>query len=498
MRFTQQQFFNALLRTGKNISFVCLLAAAASGLQSSRIPTELEKIYASGKIVVISRNGPTTYYEGPNGRTGFEYVLAQQFADYLGVTLEIRETEDIGEMLEKVKQEEGHIAASGLTVTERRKKRVRFSEPYMQITQKLLYRSSTKKPQSIEDLYGKKILVIASSSHSERLKQLQREHPELDWEERSDIEMLDLMEMVHTGEIDHTIVDSNAYDINTSVYPRALVGFDISEPQNLAWAFSPSKDTSLYNQAEKFFRSIKTEGSLDDAIETFYGHLGEIDYSGALLFAKRLDTRLPKWRGQLQAAAEKHNLDWQMLAALSYQESHWNPKAKSPTGVRGFMMLTRDTAKYVGVKNRLDPKQSIEGGAEFFRYLYDRIDEEIAEPDRLWFTMAAYNAGLGHVEDARILAREQNRDPNKWAEVREVLPLLAKRAYYKHTKHGYTRGWEPVEYVKNIRNFQSIIAWNEVQKERTQLALNEEAQVNFPEFSQVMTEAVKIISTESL
>ncbi|MBX2859339.1 MAG: membrane-bound lytic murein transglycosylase MltF [Cellvibrionaceae bacterium] len=497
MRFTRGTIFSALLRTAKNLSFVCLLTALVSGLQASRIPTELEKIYASGKIVVISRNGPTTYYEGPNGNTGLEYVLAKRFADFLGVELEIRETEDLGEMLEEVKAEQGHLAASGLTVTERRKMRVRFSEPYMQITQKLLYRASTEKPRSIEDLYGKKILVIANSSHSERLKQIQREHPELDWQERSDVEMLDLMEMVHSGEIDHTIVDSNAYDLNTSVFPRALVGFDISEPQDLAWAFSRSKDSSLFNQAEKFFHSIKTQGYLDEAMETFYGHLGEIGYSGALVFAKRLDSRLPKWRSELQAAAEKHDLDWQMLAALSYQESHWNPKAKSPTGVRGFMMLTNDTAKYMGIKNRLDPKQSIAGGAKFFRYLYNRLDEEIQEPDRLWFTMAAYNVGLGHVEDARIIAKDQDRDPNKWADVREVLPLLAKRAYYKHTKHGYARGWEPVEYVRNIRNFQSIIAWNEVQKERTQLSLNNQNQ-QFLEFSKVMTEAVKIISTESL
>ncbi|WP_245792149.1 membrane-bound lytic murein transglycosylase MltF [Teredinibacter waterburyi] len=489
--------FKHLTLLGKRLAMIGVIAAVTTPLVSSRIPTTLESVKASGQLVVISRNGPTTYYEGPNGHMGFEYQLTKRFAKYLGVSLEVKEVENLGEIINLVGTRNGQLAAAGLTVTERRKEQVQFSEPYLQITQQVIYHQSEHKPTSVADLLNKRIMVIGNSSHAEHLRHLKLEYPELRWEERHDVEMLDLIEMVHAGEIDYTIVDSNAYRINSNIFPNAKVAFDITEPQDLAWAFPAQADASLYIEAQKFFESIKQNGVLENIIETHYGHLEEVEYSGAVLFANRLDVRLPKWEALLKEAAAEYDLDWQLLAALSYQESHWNPKAKSPTGVRGFMMLTLDTAKFVGIKNRLDARQSIFGGAKYFRSVYDRIPERIVDPDRRWLAMAAYNVGLGHLEDARILTARNGGDPDKWRDVRENLPLLAKRKYYKQLKHGYARGWEPVRYVKNIRNYQSVIAWNQLQKERTQqqIALNDAA-TEFEEFSSVMTEALRSIAVD--
>lgn len=489
------QLIRPLARFVRTSAMALALFAVCTPLVSSRIPTTLETVQNSGKLVVISRNGPTTYYEGPNGLTGFEYHLAKKFARYLGVELEIRETENLGVMLDSVGSDAGHLAAAGLTVTDIRKQKVQFSESYLQITQQVIYRQSESRPTSIADLEDKNILVISNSSHAERLRELKKEFPRLKWQERHDVEMLDLIEMVHDGSIDYSIVDSNAYEINRTLFPEASVAFDITEPQDLAWAFPSQKDNSLYLEAQKFFHSIKQKGVIEDTLETYYGHLGEIDYSGAVLFANRIKTRLPKWEKLLREAAAGNDLDWQLLAAQSYQESHWNPKAKSPTGVRGFMMLTRDTAKFVGIKNRLDAEQSIRGGAKYFRSIYDRIPDRINDPDRIWLAMAAYNVGLGHLEDARILAAQQGGDPDKWSDVRNALPLLAKRKFYKQTKHGYARGWEPVDYVRNIRNFETIIAWNEQQKEReTQIAAMQNTPKKFASFSPVVTEAVRTLA----
>jgi membrane-bound lytic murein transglycosylase F len=163
--------------------------------------------------------------------------------------------------------------------------------------------------------------------------------------------------------------------------------------------------------------------------------------------------------------AEKYNLDWHLIAAIAYQESHWNPRAKSPTGVRGLMMLTLDTAKEMGVTNRLDPAQSLEGGVAYFLKLKARLPERIQDPDRSLFALAAYNVGFGHLEDARILTVRNNKNPDLWVDVREHLPLLSKKKYYTTLKRGYARGNEPVIYVDNIQYYRSYLQLNSVSQQ---------------------------------
>ena len=473
-----------------------VVVALCMPIVSSRIPTALENVLERGALHVVSRNGPTTYYEHGDGYTGFEYELAHAFADYLGVELVIHEGDEIGQLLYNVENQQFDFAAAGLTVTEQRQRKVLFSQPYLKVTQQLVYRHGDSKPKGVADLVGKKIVVIGNSSHSEQLNRLKRQHPGLIWEERYDVEMLDLMEMVHEGEIDATIVDSNAYEYNSSLYPRAHVAFEISQPQDMAWAFPLAKDDSLYKQAQKFFELQSTNTLIAERLDTYFGHLGKLNYSDALVFTSRIDNRLPKWRGLLQEAAEKYELNWQLLAAMSYQESHWNPRAKSPTGVRGFMMLTQPTAKEVGVTNRLDATQSIFGGAKYFRKIHNRIPARIAEPDRTWMALAAYNMGTGHLEDARKITQAEGANPDKWADVSERVLLLEKRKYYKFTKHGYARGSEAFGYVQNIRNFQNIIAWAEFEKQ--QVAQETPKPTEFAQLSPVVTDAVKSLAVEAL
>jgi membrane-bound lytic murein transglycosylase F len=160
-----------------------------------------------------------------------------------------------------------------------------------------------------------------------------------------------------------------------------------------------------------------------------------------------------------ETAAEENDLDWRLLAAMGYQESHWDPDAVSPTGVRGIMMLTLKTAKDLGIKDRLVPNNSIEGGARYFRQTLDRIPPSITEPDRTWMAMAAYNVGYGHLEDARVIAEQLGKNPDLWIDVKTTLPLLAKRKWYKKTRYGYARGWEPIQYVENIRSYYDILKW---------------------------------------
>ncbi|MBD3335905.1 MAG: transglycosylase SLT domain-containing protein, partial [Candidatus Eisenbacteria bacterium] len=189
----------------------------------------------------------------------------------------------------------------------------------------------------------------------------------------------------------------------------------------------------------------------------YYGYLEKFDYVDTARFLRRIEERLGDYQSLFKEAAREYGFDWKLLAAMAYQESHWDPDAVSPTGVRGIMMLTRSTARRVGIDDLLDPRQSIMGGAAYLADLMERLPESVTGPDRIWFAMAAYNIGMGHLYDARRLARRLGKDPDRWSELSEVLPLLARKQYYSTLKHGYARGGEPVRYVNRVRHFRDIL-----------------------------------------
>jgi membrane-bound lytic murein transglycosylase F len=185
--------------------------------------------------------------------------------------------------------------------------------------------------------------------------------------------------------------------------------------------------------------------------EKYFGHVRRFDYVDTRAFIRAIATTLPKY--QLLFELNADDIPWLKLAATAYQESHWKPLARSPTGVRGMMMLTLSTAKQVGVGNRLDPEQSIKGGALYLKQLLARIPKTVAQDQKFWFALAAYNVGFGHLIDARKLAVKLNKDPDSWVSIKQILPLLEKSKYHKKTRHGFARGREAVHYVDNIRRY---------------------------------------------
>ena len=419
----------------------------------------LEQVLESGELHILTRNASTTYYAGPHGPAGLEYDLVKRFADSLGVKLVIKTSDNLKEILNKVNSGEVHIAAAGLTVTEQRKQQVRFTPPYQHITQQVVYHNDTDKPESLADLNKGHIEVIANSSHVDSLKKIQKEIPELSWDENDSAGSAELLTLVADQIIDFTIADSNELSLNRRYYPQLRVAFDISKKQPLAWAMQRSEDNSLYEKAVEFFASIKKTGELTRLVKRNYGHMRRYDYAGTPTYLKHVQFRLPRYQPLFESAANDHELDWRLLAAVAYQESHWNPRAVSPTGVRGMMMLTNATARYLGVEKRTDPKQSVDGGTLYLTQLLERF-KDIPKPDRLWFALAAYNVGPGHVRDAQKITAKRGGNPQKWTDLKENLPLLRQKKWYKNTKYGYARGHEPVRYVENIRSYYDILRWH--------------------------------------
>jgi len=439
------------------IVFLCLIL-----LTGSVRPTQLEMAKMTGSLYVVTRNSPTTFFEDRTGKTGFEYELAKAFAKSINVDLEIIVADNLQDIFHFLDSNQAAFAAAGLTRTEERERLMRFSTPYLETSELVIYRRGGLKPTSNQDLTQGRLMVTSASAHAERLRLLQADVPELSWTESNETETVDLLQLVASGSIDFTLVNANEFQMLQAYYPSLDIAFSLPEPRLISWAFAHSRDDSLYKAANEFLKSIEGTPQMAALSERFYGHLDRLDYVGAYRFSRQTNKKLDHYKDHFVEAAQNHGFDWRLIAAVSYQESHWNPRAKSFTGVRGMMMLTLPTAKELGVKNRLDPKQSIHGGALYLSRLRDRL-QEVQEPDRTWLALASYNVGFGHLRDARKITELLGGNPNLWMDVKESLPLLSQKRYYKYTRHGYARGQEPVDYVQNIRRYYDVLVWNDEQ-----------------------------------
>lgn len=443
-----------------NVFIIFTLVCCTSLLVRSTPPSQLEQVLVAGELRVLSRNGPTTFYEGSEGLTGFEYTLLQGFAKSLGVRITITEDDQVATIYSKFKSSDDKnydVVSAGVNTKLRTSQNLRFTMPYMEVTQQVIFNSNQTAPLEPNDLINKKIVVLTKSVQLEQLRALQLTLPSLQWEEIDALEMTDLLDMIEQGQADYAVVDSAIYTLYRYSYPHTKMAFNLNTPQPVALALTQSRDDSLYDALQKYLNTIHKDGTLAQINGRFFEQMEPVNSDDAMMFSYRIGNRLKDWEEGLKTAANAYDVDWHLLAAISYQESHWDPKAESPTGVRGFMMLTHDTAKELGVSNREDPIQSIHGGAKYIKNLHERLPQRIQGEDRLYMALAAYNTGLGHLEDARVLTERMGGNPNLWADVSKHFPLLTKHQYFSIAKHGYVRGFEPVTYVQNVINYQKIL-----------------------------------------
>lgn len=441
-----------------------ITVAALIGTCSSPPPL-LDQVLETGELRVVTRDSPTAYTITPNGPAGPEYDLVQAFADELGVALVIEPVESISEILPRLISGDAHMAAAGLSITESRRQYLHFGYPYESVDVHLIYKLGTGRPRSIEDILDRSIEIVASSSHADILMSLHDSYPELSWEENADIEFADLLTKVAMGEVDLTVADSPDFNIQRYFYPDLRVALDLEVDDPIAWAFPKGNGDSLLAAADDFLIDADRSGLLAKVHDRYYGHTKKFDYVGTRNFIRHYKSRLPRYRAMFEQAGEEWGVDWRLLAAIGYQESHWRSQAVSPTGVRGIMMLTQDTADYLGLEDRLDPESSIFGGAEYYARQTERVAETVDEPDRTWMALAAYNVGFNHIKDARLIVEELGGDPDTWVDLRNALPMLSQRKWYSKLPYGYARGWEPVLYVNNVRSYYNILKWLTDQEE---------------------------------
>lgn len=422
-------------------------------------PTALERVQARGELVVATRPSLTTVYDDPSGPTGMEYELARGFADQLGVKLRLLRMDQPAALKDAVRRGRADLVAAGLTITGERERGLRFSTPYQQVDTLVMFRLGERRPTGVEDLVGKKVAVRAGSSHAEMLIDAQLKHPDLKFDQVENANAEQMLALVEQGKADYTLINSNAYAIHRGLFPDLSAGFTLSHDQDLAWAFNPKDDRSLYLAAQRYLTQAKASGEVAKLTDRFYGHVKQFDLYAARSFIRHLDDRLPLYSESFHSAASDAGFDWRLLAAVAYQESLWDAQAISPTGVQGLMMLTANTAREMGVDDRTDPAQSIQAGAAYLRKIHDRFSERIQEPDRTWLALAAYNIGMGHLEDARVLTERQGDDPDRWQDVKQRLPLLGQSAYADQLRYGLAPGGQAAIYVKHVRRYYDLLVW---------------------------------------
>lgn len=442
--------------------FTCLLCACG---QSNNTQMGANKLAAPTiknpkEIVLVTYAGPTTYYiNTDNQYAGIEYDLANLFTEKYAseYTIKFKVVSKISEILPALLSGEADIAAANLTVTPSRKEKIQFATPYHQTQQRLVFNRNNTDPKSLTFI-GKKLVVPTDSSGAELLATIEDKNSlNHFWHEQKDTNVEVIMRKVAQGDVDYTIVKREMLDVMQNYYPYKLDALPIGKMQDVAWAFSPKTNKRLQAKVNDFFKTIKKNGELNNLIDRYHGYnerLADIDVK---YFLKRSKSTLPKYKRYFKSAANETGLNWRLLAALSYRESHWDPLNTSPTKVRGIMMLTESTAKSLGVKNRLDPKQSIPAGARYIQQLKEKFPDSVAEPDRTFLALAAYNIGYAHVIDARALARRQGLNPDSWADIKKTLLMLREPKYYKTVRHGYASGGAPIVFVETIRSYQRIL-----------------------------------------
>ncbi len=411
---------------------------------------ELKRILQKQSLVFATQYGGHAYYQQSGEHAGFEYELMAGFAAFLDVPFQVKVFTQPNEMLEALEHGTVDIIASQFLFSPDVLASYKLGPTYQYFDLVVVSHNPDDTVSNLADLSGS--LWLAKDSFSEHVvAPLLQQNTTVNWQPVTDFDNTEMLEKVALEDIDYTVVDSLLLNKYKLLYPHLNPVIKVAQEAQRRWILAPGQDDTLTGALLEYFGTMVHNGQLALLEEKYFGHISSIDYVDIREFLRAIESTLPKYRNWFEQYA--NGLDWRLLAALSYQESHWDPKAVSPTGVRGLMMLTRPTAKEVGIRSRVDAQQSIRGGSTYFKKIYDRLPARITDPDRIYFALAAYNLGLGHVEDARVLAQKNGLNPDYWLDVKQYLPKLKQKKYYNQTKFGYARGDVAVLYVENIRRY---------------------------------------------
>ena len=453
------------------IGILTLLLAAAlwpSIPWFGKAENRIAAIQSRGELRVSTIDSPLTYATLNGKKFGLDYELAQEFADYLGVKLKVTVRQNISQLFDDLDNGNADLLAAGLVYNSERVKNYQPGPTYYSVSQQLVYRVGQYRPRTLATVNENQLTIAPGHVVVNDLQQLkEKKFPDLSWKVDDKKGTTELLDDVIAGKLDYTIADSVAISLYQRVHPELAVALDVSDEQPVTWFSRLDDDNTLSAALLDFFNTMNEDGSLARLEEKYLGHGDDFDYVDTRTFLRAVDSVLPDLKPLFEKYAQE--IDWRLLAAISYQESHWDAQATSPTGVRGLMMLTKNTAQSLGLTDRTDAEQSISGGARYLQDMMSKVPDTVPEGERIWFALAAYNMGYAHMLDARALTVKTKGNPNSWSDVKQRLPLLSQKPYYNKLTYGYARGHEAYAYVENIRKYQiSLVGYLQEKEKQAQ------------------------------
>jgi membrane-bound lytic murein transglycosylase F len=436
-----------------------LVLIILSGCTKSPVSVPVPDPDTTRELVVTTRYGPATYYlDAESNRAGYTYDVIQAFASQNGWTVKWQESESYADLFETLHKNRTHLVAASLIAAAVEEQRLLRTPPLYETRVVVVTRDTAARIRNLADLGKVRLGAMADSGHLPLLVSAHRKYPKLSWTTLQDVFPEELLSRLAEGELDAVVVNEQDFDLARNHYPSLKIAYSFAGQQPVVWALPHRSSKKLAIKLNQFFIESRRNGKLKQIYERYFGHVKRLEPEHAEGILDRRLSTLPRYRNYFHEAENVTSIDWRLLAAIGYQESKWDPYATSFTGVRGLMMLTNETADRMGVTDRLDPRQSILAGAKYLTLLKESLPARIAEPDKTWLALAAYNQGLGHLEDARRIAKSKGMNPDSWADVKQTLPLLSRGGYKGVMRYGYARGGEAVIFVESIRNYYDILA----------------------------------------
>ena len=433
-----------------------LVEKSLTGHTNERFLGDLEGIRERGVLRVLTRNNPVTYYLYRGRPMGFDFELAKLIAEDLDVRLAMVVPPSRDQLIPWLLEGRGDIIAASFTITEERGAHVAFSQPYLFVDEMVVSRAGDPPMTTLADLKGTTLHVRRSSSYYDTLERLQGDYgPFTIVEAPENLETEQLIGMVARGEIPLTVSDSHILNVELTYRDEIVGALTLSrggdDEKAIAFAVRP-QNTELAAYLDGFVKKTYRGLEYNLARKVYF----EDKHWIAVATTRRtgVSGELSPYDGVIKKYSESYGLDWRLMAAQAFHESGFDPNAKSWVGALGLFQVMPATGQEMGITELVDPPEGgVRAGIMYMDRQIKRMDPTIPFGQRVRFALAAYNAGYGHLIDARRLAAEIGLDPDRWfGNVENAIALLEDPQYHTKARYGYCRGTEPALYVSRIQN----------------------------------------------